>query len=341
MTPAQRARQGARAGNGKYAEFTSGEQANDADLLDPWNPPQTATPDGPGPGTRRPGPFLDELAVPPMDTGPRNGTFVVEDTCTEHLESPAGSPFARMSIQPGGRPEQRARTRAAAECYREVSGWTGESLGDELDRLAQKQAQATVLTIASNGMVRAVEGRIFRSGDGTLAYLPKGRRHSGYMLDPDKVLDVTPGYGGAPTLHNTWHRRRCATTPATVPVGDCTDLPDAEQNPDGNIAAVYLLDQPNFSGGTTPGCMFLATDIQPDGPDPGDAIVNGQFWAPGDSGLYSESSSVYVRDLRRRGGKVADFAPGSMSDSDSWKDMPSTRTEAYRKVMGFTYSTEG
>jgi hypothetical protein len=61
----------------------------------------------------------------------------------------------------------------------------------------------------------------------------------------------------------------------------------------------------------------MATDRQ-SGP-PGAGIVNGYMVAPGGSGMESEHGSMYETDIAGRGGRAADYKPGSLTFRDAMR----------------------
>jgi hypothetical protein len=126
------------------------------------------------------------------------------------------------------------------------------------------------------------------------------------------VVAVAAGYGHAEALAAEFHDaadRSPRLEPVTV-----DDLPvdrGGSQRPT-DIAAVYVISHPGFGDGEAPGTVFLATDQQPgDGPD-GTAIING-YQVAGDSQMTSERGSIYEHDLRRLGGRVTGYRPGSIT----------------------------
>lgn len=43
---------------------------------------------------------------------------------------------------------------------------------------------------------------------------------------------------------------------------------------------------------------------------------------------------MYSGDIKRAGGKVAGYTPGSMDFTDAWKHVPGDRAGAYDTVLG-------
>jgi hypothetical protein len=91
---------------------------------------------------------------------------------------------------------------------------------------------------------------------------------------------------------------------------------------------MYLIDGPDFGEGSAPGCLFAATDVQAE-----DGIVNGYFWAPDGSGVFSEHGSMYFDDMKARGARVRHYQPGAMTFGDIMGgSLGTTRSEAYGAV---------
>lgn len=235
----------------------------------------------------------------------------------------------RFTITIGGIAALRVRNEAAAASYRDENS---NAVDTELDCLAAKGSNVTLLMVDSSGGVSAKEVRLSEYGDG-LAYRAKGASTKGWVLDKSRVLDVVAGYGGQQALAEAWAENKAETTPRveTVNHGGFDDLPTDQQD---KIAAVYMVEHPGFGGGKEVGCMFLATDVQiGDGPD-GSHIVNGYFWAPGGGELTSEHGSMYSHEIVRRGGKMTDYKPGSLTFGECFDDLPDDREAAYRRVLG-------
>lgn len=305
-------------------------------------PRQTMTMDPPAPAPDDDAP-LSPLVTDPLVEGRRRGEYSVSETTI--IELPSDHPgITRRAIVFGGSPELRAYNTTAAELLREMNG--GRDIDATLEDLADQSGKATLLVCTKAGDVEAREVTVRRAPNGSVAYLPKGSRTNGYLFDPKHVIGVSAGYGGQQALADSFRRVASEHVPAVEKTGLDQmerDLPvaDPDREPPSAISAAYLIDGPDFDRTGSPrGCMFMATDIQP-AEGPGDrAIVNGFFWADKSSGLYSEHGSMYADELARRGGKIKDYKPGSMSFSDCWKDMPGGRMEAFRRVLGRSYAKD-
>lgn len=282
--------------------------------------------------------------APEMNLTPsKGGRTDLIDSVTERLPREPGSPFERTSLHLNGQPHIKQRVMIAKEAYLEEQTDADRA---RIDAILEAGEPATVLMVADNGTVSAREGKFFKSGpgwscpEGTPLFMEKGKRAKAATYSRDKIVDAAPGYGKAADLGRKFGETMAATSPALSKISGNSaaerfqNLPECYDGPPPDkIAAVYVIDNPDFSGGRVNGCMFMATDIQR-GAEPGDQdVVNGYFWAPGNSGLYSENSSMYADDLARRGGQVRDYQPGSLTFRECWESMPENRSGAFRRVV--------
>jgi len=258
-------------------------------------------------------------AVPP-ERGPLHetsrGMFEVVNA-TSRVEPSADPAVTRTSIHPGGIPEVRAATGIAA--LRMERAEQEDHTEAALRLQADKGSKATVLITTRSGDVDAIEGTLRNLPDG-MVLMKKGSSTRGYVLGRNgpTVLAVKPGYGGAPDLAARFDEHANAgpvLEPATF-----DDLPVDAGGPDrpNQIAAVYVYDHPGFGGGEDGrGTLFFATDRDPDAGPEGTGIVNGYTVVQPGSGLTSEHGSMYETDLRRWGGRVAGYRPGSHTFTDA------------------------
>ncbi len=251
----------------------------------------------------------------------------------------------RVTIRFTGDPARRARNRAAAVALADL-----EDKDTTLLRYAELHGKpATLLCVSREGEVYTVEGKPAASGEADrLVVLLKGQRTKGAYIPVDDLVAVQAGYGGAQGCADRFADVRSRVVPKVEPIAGFDDLPvEDPYNPPENspIAAVYLIDHGISGEDPMPGCLFLATDRQPgDGPN-GDDIINGYFWAPDRTAttmnvepLCPETGSFYGADLKRKGGRIADFSPGSMTLRDCVSHtIPDDRGEAYRRIMGVSH----
>lgn len=233
------------------------------------------------------------------------GFWTVSSTMIE--DQSARSPgFTRKVITFGGRPDKRVRNKVAAELHADLAG--RERTETIVNDLCAKGQPMTVLVSGPSGTVNAIEGRGYVGPDGTRSLIAKGSRTKGYAISNLNIIDVARGYGEVDSLAATYQRRAAQFVPPVEPItrDDLATLPVDEGRPR-RIAAAYLIESHDFGNGPTPGCLFLATDVQlNDGPND-EHIINGYFWAPGDSDSTSETSSFYWVTCRGAAGR----SPGS------------------------------
>lgn len=151
---------------------------------------------------------------------------------------------------------------------------------------------ATVLT--------AYEGRLWHRPGLELAMLPKGKRNHGFRIEPGKIIDVVPGFGGAEALYEKADALfDAAPALSELTKEDLASLPDYEVNDGPTPVPMVLFGATSTPMGRPPGAMWFVTDY-----DPENDIVNGYWRAPEASGLDSESSSAYGKDLFGRFAKA-------------------------------------
>lgn len=199
-----------------------------------------------------------------------------------------------------------------------------DALHNKLRNLAG--GKATVLMRAPTGNVIAREGTLFMNGD-AIGLVNKGDRSGKgiWLVDPRRpnglqILGVTQGYGGQHALAADF--RDYADSLPQVDDATFDDIPewDGVGEPPSAIAAVYVLDHPGFDGDQDGrGSMFFVTDFQPGDGSPtrdGAGVVNGYGVYAASSGLESEHGSMYASDLKRFGGRVKGYRPGSHTFRD-------------------------
>jgi hypothetical protein len=250
-----------------------------------------------------------------------NGIFQVANDQTD--PPPVKTEYGfQHTIRMGGITHANVRARAIAELF------DGEAATDEARELVEASKKVTLLTMSPNGTMHAHEGTgAIAQTDAIL--LKKGSRTRGYTFDKMTILGSAEGYGKGEQLLAQY-----TAAAAQVPVVDeatfdgIPDTSDSEEEPPNDIAAMYLIDGPDFGEGSAPGCLFAATDVQAE-----DGIVNGYFWAPDGSGVYSEHGSMYFDDMKARGARIRHYQPGALNFSDMMTDtLGTTRAEAYSAV---------
>lgn len=261
---------------------------------------------------------------PPLTEGYQRGVWSVVDSTKEELtDGPPG--IMRTMVHMQGRPDVRAATGMAA--LRMQRSGQFDEYPPQLRTLAEASSKATVLRRTRNGDVEAREGTLFLNGE-SIGLVNKGDRSGKgiWLYDPTRpdagsqVLAVAKGYGAQEALAAQF-RAHADQVPATEPT-TFDDLPVAEADvePPSAIAAVYSFTHPGFEEGQDGrGSLFFVTDFQPgDGSENpwGGGVVNGYGIYPPESGLESEHGSMYARDLKRWGGRVKGYQPGSHTFRD-------------------------
>ena len=259
---------------------------------------------------------------PPLKEGKR-GVFEVVDTLSETLDS-GGDRVVTTRIHMGGMPNLKAQAHMAGK--RMERSEQPDALRNKLDSLAKKGSKATLLLQGRLGSITAREGTLMVTADGCTALVNKGAKNGAgiYLIGHganQTLLGICQGYGGAQALANQYQSyadELPELEPATF-----DEIPEAaeDQEPPSEVAAVYVFDHPGFEPSQDGrGSLFFVTDFQPgDGSDQpyGAGIVNGYGVYSGDSGLQSEHGSMYARDLKRWGGRVKGYQPGSHTFKDA------------------------
>lgn len=271
------------------------------------------------------------------------GRTTIYDAVSERLaDDPSEPNIWRAKIHMGGASWLAARVMAARELLLEDDSDTAKADSIiEMARVGNKPFSGLFVTEMG---AYVQEGRIGAGNTSSeLAMFPKGVSRKYFKLEKGVrwPLAATRGYGGTAALAEHFARtlshvpRTCEVTKERLEA-----IPEYDSNyQDRAIQAVYLHTFPGFGDGPTYGCLWLVTDRQPADEDM-DGILNGYLWVPADSGLEAEHGSFYQADVqRRRFGQLVDYVPGSFKFSDCW-NLPPSRTEAYRAVLGLDHHQE-
>lgn len=243
----------------------------------------------------------------------RNGCYQIDSTIPdpELTDEPNVKRIHLVS-----EPAHRARLEATASAYDRP-----DDLTEQLEDAADNNRKVGLLrkhrdSITGAQRVLAEEVTMVRAGDGRLAYLRKGARSRGTIVQPDDVLDMRDGWNGSGDELTAAYRQSASEVPPMQQI-DQTDLdgvPEADPNepPPSDVALTVFGTHPGFQGGNdrTAGCVWFVTDY-----DKKNDIANGYMWASSDSGLYSEHGSVTGKQLRSFGGKSK--TPNGMTFGDA------------------------
>lgn len=268
---------------------------------------------------------------PPLRETSR-GVWEVVNATTED-RSADGEVVRSVAIHMNGIAHTRAESGMAALRMQRADAF--DEYPPELRQLALDGSKVTALVRLPNGDVQAREGTVFLNGD-SIGLVNKGDRSGKgiWLYDPRrrtglKVLGVARGYGAQQALADQY--RSYADELPKVGPATFDDIPEWDGNgePPSAIAAVYVFDHPGFDGDQDGrGSVFFVTDFQPgDGSATRDGagIVNGYGVYAASSGLESEHGSMYASDLKRFGGRVTGYRPGS---------------HTFRQVMGLAKTAD-
>jgi hypothetical protein len=251
-----------------------------------------------------------------------NGEHRVESVQTEPVAISDGV-FTTVRITVGGESHVNQRYGATLRLY------SADDRAAAVEEASQLMGEkVSILSDRGNGAT-VYEGTLATLSGDTVLFV-KGSTRKYRALSGLRVLAVKKGYGKQDALAADFNSK-ASIVPVTVPV-TYDGIPEYDENDesDTSIAAVYLIEGPDFGNGREDGCMFMATDIQAE-----EGIVNGYFWSPDDAGLLtSESGSFYTKDLERKAGRLRDYEAGSLSYSDAWQNISEDRAEGYRQVLG-------
>ena len=172
---------------------------------------------------------------------------------------------------------------------------TARMVGDRDVKLLAGQAAALVdkpATMVRSGtnllsvpLINAVEGRIFRVGDNTVGWLPKGSRRNGLRIGLDTVLRIYPGYNKAAGAQADVDQI-AGELPALVGasaqdiIGRCTRRTVSNQIQTVCCGTLRLGGCRSFA------VWFISNVIR------SEQIAEGFLWVEPDSGLWSEHGSV-------------------------------------------------
>lgn len=239
-----------------------------------------------------------------LDRGGETGSYNVENDITQPPATTEGG-ITSMVFRVGGTPHINTRQKAIGALFPFDER---DDAAGAADALAADGKKMTVLTIGSSGypVIREGAGAIYRDKP---ILMVKGSRTKFREIAKADIVATRPGYGGMDKLLAEYNHRS-----AIVPQLDATTfdgLPErGEDDPTPNeVNAVYLLDSHDFGEGATSGCVFLATCT--DGDD-----VYGYFWAPDGATVFAEHGPFSKTHLHNRGGRVADYQPGSITLDD-------------------------
>jgi len=159
-------------------------------------------------------------------------------------------------------------------------------------------------------MLVAREGRLFQGQRG-LAVLPKGKRSKGYGVDPERVLDVFPGWCANVAEANVMAVRHCYPELINLTQERLQQLPR-----DSDTCSLALLGTNRVFGGAD--CIWLIGEYWPEDDicDTNVLLIRPQYGV-------SEHGSCYGRDLlsNRALGEIVGFEPISFGEAVALCDL--------------------
>jgi hypothetical protein len=211
------------------------------------------------------------------------------------------------SFRLGGEAWANALASAVLANYNRVTGRNRPSALDLADKIGYP---VTLIQFGENmfgsTLIQAQEGKLFASAGRTgLGILPKGARRKGFVVEPDKVLDVVDGYCTAaaqslvddvvavyPKLRNLTQAR-------------LEELPGEGEENDEIVCSLAVFGQWRMPDGTAPDCVWLIGEYWPEDDicDRSVLLIRPQYGV-------SEHGSVYGRQLLNgQVGEIIGFEP--------------------------------
>jgi hypothetical protein len=236
----------------------------------------------------------------------RIGEVVQVNSGTWNLASPVAEwqregEFRVQEFGLGSKTFANARVDAAAAAWKDTRPEEVEAAYEWLDGGFEPDKKVSFMARDRKGAIVSIEGRTYLAGDQPAVILKNQRAQALYIEKNFEVLAIRDGYGHTEQLAGELAQVG-ESIPVVAPV-NLDGIPGEEDwddsgEPPNAVAAAFIVDGPKFPGesGDVSACVFFATDHQ-DG-----EILNGYFWAHGESGLYSEHGSMYVSELKQRGG---------------------------------------
>ena len=232
---------------------------------------------------------------------PKRGQWTIYNPTI--VETSSIDAYAITSRQEGGQPHLSVRARAAAKLLR------SEHPGlPNFTELAVDESKVTVLAIASDGVVRALEGVVVLSGDSPILIRKGSTNHIWELSDLD-VIAYEPGYHGQDVLAERFSAavsRVPRTEKVNVDVIPLTSTSTKRYTAD-FVTAAFLVDgEPGQPDDDLAGCVFLATDRDGD-------TVNGFLWTPENTPQREPRTSMTVTELTAAGGRITTYQTKSLT----------------------------
>lgn len=222
-------------------------------------------------------------------------------------------------------------TAATAACgyviARMAGGRSAEQLVDQATSLVDKPA--TIVRHGTNllraNVVSAAEGRIFRVGDETVSYLPKGSRRKGYRIGLDTVLRIYPGYGKTSAAQADVDQI-AGELPTVVSVNSDQIVERCMRKTVSNQIQAVCCGPMSLGGCSSFAVWFISNVIR------SERVAEGFLWVEPGSGLWSEHGSIGLGDLASRFAAV-DGYDGTLTTEQAF-DTASLDLQAVTALVG-------
>lgn len=181
-------------------------------------------------------------------------------------------------------------------------------------------------TMFGAGLVKAQEGTIFAgSAPETIGLLPKRSRRNGFRVNPERVLDVFPGYCTAKAQEMVDRVRSYFPAVTEIDRARLEQLPeyDGERDQEITLCAFGTWNMPD--GAATDAIQLIATyDREDDICDGGCLLIRPEIG-------FSEHGSCYGRQITSSFGEVVGFQPITFARALELCDVPFD--EAFKAII--------
>jgi len=250
---------------------------------------------------------VDQKAFSGFGESNRKGITMTDVTLLSSIvESPRDSSTPGVTmISISGEPYASAIVNAVAANYHRITG-RKKPTEENLQELIGEKVTLILSgeNLLSAGMIVAREGRIFEGRRG-LAILPKGKRSNGYSIDPERVLDVFPGWVSNVAEANVTAVRNCYPELVNLTQKRLEQLPH-----DSDMCSLALLESNRTFGGAD--CIRLIGEYWPEDDicDTSVLLIRPEFGT-------SEHGSCYGQELLRNRalGEIVGFEPISFAEA--------------------------
>jgi hypothetical protein len=236
----------------------------------------------------------------------------------------------RMMFKLSGEPYANAIVGAVAANYHRLTG--RKKPGN--DMLTEKIGQKVTLILGGENMLAsslltAREGTLFDSTarPGRIGILPKGARKNGFLVEPERVLDMLDGYDAAGAAALVESVRTSYPELRNLTAERLAELPGEDEG--GEMCTLALVGRWRMPDCEAPDAVWLIGEYWPE-----DDICDRCVLLLRPEHGFSEPGSVYGRQLlsNRALGEIASFEPISFRDAVELCNLDFD--EAVAKVFG-------